>query len=175
MIKSAGHDYAIDEPLELRSVPVVDSSEYVARILCTGCGRDFDVLRSDKTGYAPVVPAHAHGTAEVGGGTLPGCRSLSVVPFEPEPPRRAAARSAARRSPFQTMCPGRSRHRVGVLSKRMTRPSLLFAENLRSTYSTLRCVMRKFGYIENKTVFLDSCPTYRTKNLAGHIGCRKYR
>jgi len=107
MIKSAGHDYAVDEPLELRSVPVVDSSEYVARILCTGCGRDFDVLRSDKTAYAPVVPAHAHGTAEVGGGTLPGCRSLSVVPFEPEPPRRAAARSAARRSPFQTV-PGRA-------------------------------------------------------------------
>ena len=109
MLKSASlRDHSVDEPLELRSVPVVDSSEYVARILCTGCGRDFDVLRTDSAGYDPFVPAHAHGTPDVGGGSFAGCRSLSVVPIETEPPRRVAgsATRSAKKSSFQTL-PGR--------------------------------------------------------------------
>ena len=112
MMKSAsGHEYGADEPLELRTAPVVDSTEYVARILCTGCGRDFDVLRSDKAGYAPIAPAHAHGTPDVGGA---GCRSLSVVPIEPEPHRRGP-RSTRNMSSFQTV-PGRGTDCSGACS-----------------------------------------------------------
>jgi len=106
MLKSAsGHDYGVDEPLELRPAPVVDGSDYVTRVLCTGCGRDFDVLRSDSAGYAPVVSAHAHGTPDVGVGSFAGCRSLSVVPLEQEPPRRGggSAPKSARKSSFQTV------------------------------------------------------------------------
>ena len=103
MKSSSGHDYGVDEPLELRTAPVVDSSDYVARVLCTGCGRDFDVLQTDKAGYAPVVSAHAHGTPEVGVGSFAGCRSLSLVPLDAEPPRRGGAPRSARKSPFQTI------------------------------------------------------------------------
>lgn len=109
MMKSAsGHEYGVDEPLELRTAPVVDGSDYVTRVLCTGCGRDFDVLRSDKAGYAPVVSAHAHGTPDVGARSFAGCRSLSVVPLEPEPPRRSGGSSSkpSKKSSFQTI-PGR--------------------------------------------------------------------
>lgn len=105
MMKS-GHDYGVDEPLELRTAAVVDSSDYVARVLCTGCGRDFDVLRSDKTGYTPVVSAHAHGTLGVGVGSFAGCRSLSFSPLETEPlPRRCvgSASRSTRKSSFQTV------------------------------------------------------------------------
>jgi len=105
MMKSgSGHDYGIDEQLELRTAPVVDGSDYVTRVLCTGCGRDFDVLRSDNAGYAPVLSAHAHGTPDVGARSFPGCRSLSVVPLESEPPRRGggSAAKSARKYSFQT-------------------------------------------------------------------------
>jgi len=104
MIKSAsGHDYGVDEPLELRTAPVVDGSDYVTRVLCTGCGRDFDVLHSDSAAYAPVIAAHAHDTADLGGGvrSFAGCRSLSVVPLEPEPPRRVPKSTG--KSSFQTI------------------------------------------------------------------------
>jgi len=104
MMKSAsGHEYSVDEPLELRTAPVVDGSDYVTRVLCTGCGRDFDVLHGDKAGYAPVVSAHAHGTPDVGARSLAGCRSLSIVPLEPELPRRSGAPKPPRKSSFQTV------------------------------------------------------------------------
>jgi len=88
MMKSASgqHEFGVDEPLELRTAPVVDGSDYVTRVLCTGCGRDFDVLRGDKTAYVPVLSAHAHGTPEVDAcRSFAGCRSLSL---EQEPARR---------------------------------------------------------------------------------------
>jgi len=105
MKSASGHDYGVDEPLELRTAAVVDGSDYVTRVLCTGCGRDFDVLRSDNAGYAPVASAHAHGTPDVGARSFAGCRSLSIVPLEPEPPHRGSgsAPKSARKSSFQTV------------------------------------------------------------------------
>ena len=105
MKSASGHDYGVDEPLELRTAPVVDGSDYVTRVLCTGCGRDFDVLHGDNAGYAPVVSAHAHGTPDVGSRSFAGCRSLSVVPIEPEQARRGGGsvpKSAGKNS-FQTI------------------------------------------------------------------------
>jgi len=101
MMKSASgqHEYGVDEPLELRTAPVVDGSDYVTRVLCTGCGRDFDVLRGDKTGYAPVLSAHAHGTPDVGTRSFAGCRSVSL---EPEPARRSATKPS-KKSSFQAV------------------------------------------------------------------------